>query len=127
VPGPPSTASGVAACGSWPPGSKSLSYGWAGAIEPPAPCFPCLAEATRSPWSLVPAVWLGALAGIVISIILGVVFVVVFYVANNKIFSGNGELIFKGVRERGTNAVVHCESVLPCGGGSGSSCVVRVG
>ena len=43
------------------------------------------------------AVWIGAGVGLFIAIILGVVFCVVFYVANNKIFSGDGELIFKGV------------------------------
>ena len=43
------------------------------------------------------AVWIGAGVGLLIAIILGVIFCVVFYVANNKIFSGDGELIFKGV------------------------------
>ncbi|GAB4814914.1 hypothetical protein N2152v2_001960 [Parachlorella kessleri] len=42
-------------------------------------------------------VWIGAGVGLLIAIIIGVVFCVIFYVANNKIFSGDGELIFKGV------------------------------
>lgn len=34
--------------------------------------------------------------GIVISVVLGIVFCIVYYVGGNKIFGGKGELIFKG-------------------------------
>ena len=40
--------------------------------------------------------WIGAGVGVGIALIVGVVFIVLFYVANNKIFSGNAENIFKG-------------------------------
>lgn len=42
-------------------------------------------------------VWIGALTGVAISIVIGVVFIVLFYVAGSKIFTGNSQSIFKGV------------------------------
>ena len=42
-------------------------------------------------------VWIGAIGGVLIAVALGIVFVVVFYVAGNKLLSGNASLIFKGV------------------------------
>lgn len=42
------------------------------------------------------AVWFGALSGLGISIILGTVFILVFYLANTKLLSGTASLIFKG-------------------------------
>lgn len=42
-------------------------------------------------------VWIGALAGVAISIVIGIVFIIIFYVANSKIFSGHAQSIFKGV------------------------------
>ncbi|MEW5313705.1 MAG: hypothetical protein WDW38_005248 [Sanguina aurantia] len=41
-------------------------------------------------------VWLGAIAGVVISISLGVIFIAVFYVAQKNLFSGDSEAKFKG-------------------------------
>lgn len=40
--------------------------------------------------------WLGAVSGIIISIVLGVVFITVFYVAQKNLFSGDSEAKFKG-------------------------------
>lgn len=40
-------------------------------------------------------VWWGVFAGIGCSAIVGVVFIVIFYVLGNKVFSGNPEMIFK--------------------------------
>lgn len=42
-------------------------------------------------------VWIGALTGVAISIVIGVVFIILFYVAGSKIFTGNSQAIFKGV------------------------------
>ncbi|KAL4423883.1 hypothetical protein ABPG75_001184 [Micractinium tetrahymenae] len=42
-------------------------------------------------------VWIGALTGVAISVVIGIVFIILFYVANNKIFSGHAQSIFKGV------------------------------
>lgn len=42
------------------------------------------------------AVWVGAALGVGVALILGVIFIVLFYVANSKIFTGNAENIFKG-------------------------------
>ncbi len=42
------------------------------------------------------AVWWGALAGISVSLVLGIAFVIVFYVTRTRVFSGAGEAIFKG-------------------------------
>jgi hypothetical protein len=36
-------------------------------------------------------VWIGALTGVAISIVIGIVFIVLFYVANEKLFSGNSQ------------------------------------
>jgi hypothetical protein len=41
-------------------------------------------------------VWIGALGGVALSVVLGVVFIVLFYVAGTEIFSGRGATIFKG-------------------------------
>ncbi|KAL6784794.1 Plasma membrane iron permease [Auxenochlorella protothecoides] len=41
-------------------------------------------------------VWIGAAAGVGVALIVGVVFIVLFYVANNSIFTGNAENLFKG-------------------------------
>ena len=40
--------------------------------------------------------WYGALSGIVISILLGIVFIVIFYVAKQTLFQGAGKAIFFG-------------------------------
>ena len=40
--------------------------------------------------------WFGALSGIVVSILLGVVFIVIFYVAKQTLFQGAGKAIFFG-------------------------------
>ncbi|EFN52192.1 hypothetical protein CHLNCDRAFT_139414 [Chlorella variabilis] len=42
-------------------------------------------------------VWIGALLGVAISIVIGIIFIVLFYVAGEKIFTGNSQSIFKGV------------------------------
>lgn len=42
------------------------------------------------------AVWLGAIAGILISIVLGIIFCIVYYVGGSQVFGGDGENIFKG-------------------------------
>lgn len=42
------------------------------------------------------AVWLGVIAGVLLSITLGVIFIIVFYVTKNSVFSGKGKAIFKG-------------------------------
>lgn len=41
-------------------------------------------------------VWFGALLGVGISVILGIIFVLVFYLANTKLFSDQASMIFKG-------------------------------
>ncbi|KAK9810489.1 hypothetical protein WJX72_011512 [[Myrmecia] bisecta] len=41
-------------------------------------------------------VWLGAITGILCSILVGVICIIIFYVAKNRIFQGNGKMIFKG-------------------------------
>jgi high-affinity iron transporter len=41
-------------------------------------------------------VWIGALAGLLISLAVGVVFVLVFYLANTKLLTDKASLIFKG-------------------------------
>ena len=43
------------------------------------------------------AVWFGALAGVAVSIVIGIVFIVLFYVANEKLFTGDSQAIFKVV------------------------------
>lgn len=42
-------------------------------------------------------VWLGAIAGIIASIIIGVAFIIVYYVSDNQLFKGKSEKIFEGV------------------------------
>lgn len=41
-------------------------------------------------------VWFGALLGVAISVVIGVIFVLVFYLANTKLMSSEASLIFKG-------------------------------
>jgi high-affinity iron transporter len=41
-------------------------------------------------------VWLGVIAGISLSILIGVIFIIVFYVTKNSVFAGKGKSIFKG-------------------------------
>ena len=41
-------------------------------------------------------VWFGALLGVAISVVLGIIFVLVFYLANTKLMSQNASMIFKG-------------------------------
>lgn len=41
-------------------------------------------------------VWVGAISGIAIAIVIGVIFIVIFYVLGNQVFSGNAASIFKG-------------------------------
>lgn len=45
------------------------------------------------------AVWAGALSGCGIALIVGVIFIIVFYVAQNSVFSGNGKTVFEGILE----------------------------
>jgi len=40
-------------------------------------------------------VWIGALLGCGLALIIGIIFVIVFYVAQNSVFSGNGKIIFE--------------------------------
>lgn len=42
------------------------------------------------------AVWIGAICGIAFSVTLGVAFIVVFYVAKQTLFKGDGKAIFFG-------------------------------
>jgi len=42
------------------------------------------------------AVWIGALTGIVVSILLGIAFIVAFYAAKTTLFKGDGKAIFFG-------------------------------
>lgn len=44
------------------------------------------------------AVWIGALTGVAISIVIGVVFIVLFYVAGSKIFTGNSQVRDQGMQ-----------------------------
>ena len=39
--------------------------------------------------------WIGALLGCGIALIIGIVFIIVFYVARNSVFSGDGKVIFE--------------------------------
>ncbi|PSC73283.1 Plasma membrane iron permease [Micractinium conductrix] len=55
-----------------------------------------LVEKMRMP-QLKKHVWFGALAGVAVSIVIGIVFIVLFYVANEKLFTGDSQAIFKGV------------------------------
>jgi hypothetical protein len=41
-------------------------------------------------------VWLGALSGVGVSAAFGIIFVIIFYVAKNQLFSGAGRFIFQG-------------------------------
>lgn len=41
-------------------------------------------------------VWFGVIGGVTLSVILGVIFIIVFYVTKNSVFSGAGKSIFKG-------------------------------
>ena len=43
------------------------------------------------------AVWAGAIAGVVLAILIGIIFIVLFYVAQQTVFSGDGKNIFTGV------------------------------
>lgn len=43
-----------------------------------------------------PAVWIGALGGVAISVVIGIVFIILFYVANSKIFSGHAQASRQG-------------------------------
>ena len=42
------------------------------------------------------AVWWGVGAGVAIAVLLGVIFAIIFYTAQNNLFSGQSQLIFKG-------------------------------
>lgn len=42
-------------------------------------------------------VWAGALSGCGIALIVGVIFIIIFYVAENSVFSGNGKTVFEGL------------------------------
>eukprot|EP00177_Eucheuma_denticulatum_P005554 GFKZ01010097.1.p1 GENE.GFKZ01010097.1~~GFKZ01010097.1.p1 ORF type:complete len:527 (-),score=80.46 GFKZ01010097.1:467-1996(-) len=42
-------------------------------------------------------VWIGAAAGILVSVIVGIVFAVIFYVNNDQIFTGDAEKTFEGI------------------------------
>ncbi|KAL3155144.1 hypothetical protein ABBQ38_011200 [Trebouxia sp. C0009 RCD-2024] len=44
-------------------------------------------------------VWAGALSGCGIALIVGVIFIIIFYVAQNSVFSGNGKTVFEGALE----------------------------
>lgn len=41
-------------------------------------------------------VWWGALSGVGLAIALGIVFICLFWVAKNSVFSGEGKIIFEG-------------------------------
>lgn len=41
-------------------------------------------------------VWFGVIAGISLSVLIGVIFIIVFYVTKNSVFAGKGKAIFKG-------------------------------
>ena len=43
------------------------------------------------------AVWAGAIGGVALAIVIGIVFIVIFYVAQQTVFSGDGKNIFTGV------------------------------
>lgn len=43
------------------------------------------------------AVWAGAIAGVTLAILIGIIFIVLFYVAQQTVFSGDGKNIFTGV------------------------------
>ena len=43
------------------------------------------------------AVWAGAIAGVVLAILVGVVFICLYYVAQQTAFQGDGKNIFEGV------------------------------
>ena len=42
-------------------------------------------------------VWIGALSGCGVALVVGVIFIIIFYVAQNSVFSGNGKTIFEGL------------------------------
>ena len=43
------------------------------------------------------AVWAGAIAGVILAILVGVVFICLYYVAQQTAFQGDGKNIFEGV------------------------------
>jgi high-affinity Fe2+/Pb2+ permease len=43
------------------------------------------------------AVWLGAIGGLLLAIVIGVIFIVIFYVAQQTVFQGDGKNIFEGI------------------------------
>ena len=43
--------------------------------------------------------WIGALLGCGLALIIGIIFIIIFYVAQNAVFSGNGKVIFEGFLE----------------------------
>lgn len=43
------------------------------------------------PSLLPPAVWIGALSGVALSILIGIVFIVLFYVLGTKVFTGDSQ------------------------------------
>ena len=47
--------------------------------------------------TVVLAVWAGAIGGVLLAIVIGIVFIVIFYVAQQTVFQGDGKNIFTGV------------------------------
>ena len=43
------------------------------------------------------AVWAGAIGGVLLAIVIGIIFIVLFYVAQQTVFKGDGKNIFTGV------------------------------
>ena len=43
------------------------------------------------------AVWAGAIGGVALAIVIGIIFIVIFYVAQQTVFQGSGKNIFTGV------------------------------
>ena len=98
-------------CGVWPACAAMRRCllpipGWTGAQACPHACrlawarliacraahWLCRWPTPRPPGALLwPAVWIGALTGVAISVLIGVVFIVLFYVAGEKIFTGNSQ------------------------------------
>lgn len=43
------------------------------------------------------AVWAGAISGVLLAIVIGIIFIVLFYVAQQTVFQGDGKNIFTGI------------------------------
>ena len=66
---------------------QGMRHGWHSSCMPPC--------ASHSHWRCL-AVWIGAFCGLGVAICAAIVFVCLFWVAQNEAFSGSGQTIFEG-------------------------------